>query len=479
MIGRKNELATFERIYSSGKAEFVAVYGRRRVGKTYLIDEALKGKITFRHAGLSPIEATGKSKAPLKAQLEAFYYSLLMQGMKKSHCPKDWLEAFFMLEMHLQSIDSGDRLVVFLDELPWMDTAKSGFITAFEGFWNTWGCHRKNLMVVVCGSGNSWIMDKLINNHGGLYGRITHEIKLEPFTLSECEDCLIERNVRFSRYDIVQTYMIFGGIPYYLNYIDRGLSLAQNVDELFFSKNAVLRIEYDRLFASVFRNPDNIKKVVELLSTRGTGFTRKEISEKVGISNGSALTEILTSLIVSDFIISYIPFGEGKRDEKYKLTDPFCLFYLKFVKNAESINEEMWSSVVCSPRIVAWRGFAFENVCFNHISAIKRALGISGVSTKHSAWSKNDDEGDGLQIDLIIERNDNIVNMCEIKFYSDEFEVNKKYDLILRNRQTILAKYIPKKCAIHSTLITTYGIKNNEYKWDFENVITLDDLFNA
>ena len=183
MIGRKNELATFERIYNSGKAEFVAVYGRRRVGKTYLVDEALNGKITFRHAGLSPIEVTDKSKAPLKAQLEAFYYSLLMHGMKKSHCPKDWLEAFFMLEMHLQSIDNGERLVVFLDELPWMDTAKSGFITAFEGFWNTWGCHRHNLMVVVCGSANSWIMDKLINNHGGLYGRITHEIKLEPFTL--------------------------------------------------------------------------------------------------------------------------------------------------------------------------------------------------------------------------------------------------------------------------------------------------------
>lgn len=478
MIGREKERNMLEEIYNNNRAEFVAVYGRRRVGKTYLVDEAMKGKITFRHAGLSPVEVTDGAKAPLKAQLEAFYYSLLIHGMKKSHCPKDWLEAFFMLESFLQSIDVGTRMVVFLDELPWMDTAKSGFITAFEGFWNTWGCHRHNLMVIVCGSANSWIMDKLINNHGGLYGRVTREIKLEPFTLRECESCLKERNVHFSRYDIVQTYMILGGIPYYLNYLDRGLSLAQNIDNLFFSKNAVLRIEYDRLFASVFKNPCQVKAIAELLSTRKVGYTRKEISEKTGISNGSALTDILTSLTVSDFIISYIPFGEGKREEKYKLTDPFCLFYIRFVKDSDTMNAEFWSGNASTPAVTIWRGFAFENVCFNHIASIKKALGISGVLTKQSAWSKSgDDDGDGMQIDLLIERNDNIVNMCEIKFYSDEFEVDKKYDLILHKRNAVLQKYIPKKSAIHSTLITTYGLKENRYKWDFVNVITMNDLF--
>lgn len=477
MIGRKRELKKLEELYNNGKAEFIAVYGRRRVGKTYLVDEAFKGRITFRHAGLSPVKVASASKTPLKAQLEAFYYSLLMHGMKKSHCPKDWLEAFFMLETLLQGIDEGNRIVVFLDELPWMDTAKSGFITAFEGFWNTWCCHRDNLLVIVCGSANSWIMDKLINDHGGLYGRVTHEIKLEPFTLAECEECLIERNINFSRYDIVQTYMIFGGIPYYLNYLDRGLSLPQNVDLLFFSKNAVLKIEYDRLFASVFKSPDSVKKIVELLSTKGIGYTRKEIADKTGISNGSALTEILTSLLVSDFIMNYIPFGEGKRDEKYKLTDPFCLFYLKFVKNAANLNEDFWSNNASSQNIAVWRGFAFENVCFNHINSIKKALGISGVTTKHSMWSKHEDSGEGLQIDLIIERNDNVVNMCEIKFYSDEFTVDKKYDLTLRNRCTALRSFISKKSSIHSTLITTYGLKENEYMWDFTNVITMDDLF--
>ncbi len=477
MIGRKKEVRELEELYNNGRAEFVAIYGRRRVGKTYLVDEAFKDRITFRHAGLSPVEVSNSLKSPLKAQLEAFYYSLLLQGMKKSKCPDDWLEAFFMLEMFLQSIDNDKRMLIFLDELPWMDTAKSGFITAFEGFWNNWACHRKNLMIIVCGSANSWIMDKLINNHGGLYGRVTHEIKLEPFTLNECEACLKERHVNFSRYDVVCSYMIFGGIPYYLNYFDRTLSLAGNVDMLLFSKNAPLRLEFDRLFASIFKNADMAKRIVELLSTRGVGFTRKEMVEKLNISNSGAFGELLNSLIVSDFVINYVSYGDKKRNERYKLIDPFCLFYLRFVKDNEVLNENFWSNNSSLQSIVSWRGFAFENVCFNHIDQIKKALGISGVMTKQSIFAVRDENDSGTQIDLIIERRDNVVNMCEIKFYSDKFLVDKNYDRILRNRSGILEEYLPKKYAIHNTLITTFGLKDSEYMWDFVKVLTLDDLF--
>ena len=473
MIGRKKEIHILEELYSGNKAEFVAIYGRRRIGKTYLVDEIFRDRITFRHAGLSPVEMNNSAKSPLKSQLEAFYYSLILAGMKKSKCPKDWLEAFFMLESYLQSIDRGERMLIFLDELPWMDTSKSGFITAFESFWNSWACN-KNIMLIVCGSANSWIMNELINNHGGLYGRVTHEIKLEPFSLKECEECLKDKHIEYSRYDIVQTYMIFGGIPYYLNYLNRNLSLAANVDELFFGKNALLKIEYDRLFASVFKNAEMAKKIVELLSTKNIGYTRKEISEKIKVSNSGEFGKLLNSLIVSDFVVSYVPFGEGKRNEKYKLVDPFCLFYLKFVKNSETINESFWSNNVNSQSIVSWRGFAFENVCFNHIKQIKEGLGISGVVSKQSAWI---DQEDGVQIDLIIERKDNIVNMCEIKFYSDVFKVDKNYDMLLRKRVSVLSNHLLKKCAIHNTLITTYGIKDNEYKWSFNSVITMDDLF--
>ena len=477
MIGRKKEIAILNELYENGCAEFVAIYGRRRVGKTYLVDETMSGRISFRHTGLSPVEVEQTHVSKTKSQLKAFYYSLLQQGMKKEHCPKDWLEAFFMLEMLLQEKDTGERQVVFIDELPWMDTPKSGFITALEAFWNGWACHRKNLMLIVCGSANSWIVDKLINNHGGLYNRVTHEIKLEPFSLCECEQCLRERDINFSRYDTVQGYMIFGGIPYYLNYLKKGMSLAQNIDALFFSKNAILKQEYDRLFSSAFANPNLIKKIVEFLSTKSVGYNRKEIIEGTGITDGGTLTTALESLAISDFIIKYVPFGGSKRDEHYKLTDPYCIFYLRFVKHADEMNETFWLDNVNSQNIVSWRGYAFENVCFNHISQIKSALGINGVSTMQSAWSKRPDDESGVQIDLIIERKDNVVNMCEIKFYSDEFVVDKAYDMIIRHRQRLLYEKLNKKQVVFNTLITTYGLKTNAYSGIFSNVLTLDDLF--
>ena len=260
MIGRVQEVKELNRLYARNKAELVAIYGRRRVGKTYLVDETFADRITFRHAGLSP--ADEDAKGLLKLQLNHFYNSLELQGMEKCDKPTNWLDAFLLLEKFLQNKDDGSRQVVFLDELPWLDTPKSGFIRAFEAFWNTWGCHRKNLMVIVCGSANSWIQDKLLNNHGGLYNRVTYEIKLSPFNLKECEDYYKSNNVIFSRYDIAQSYMILGGIPYYMGYVNPGMSLAQNVDKLFFGKGAVLRDEYNRLFASVFVNPEAVKNIV-------------------------------------------------------------------------------------------------------------------------------------------------------------------------------------------------------------------------
>lgn len=474
MIGRKKEVNELNNLYQSQKAEFVAIYGRRRIGKTYLVDETFKGKITFRHAGLSPADESGSGL--LSAQLEHFYYSLLMHGMKKEKKPKSWLEAFFMLEKFLEQIDDGGRQVVFLDELPWLDTPRSGFITAFEGFWNTWGCHRENLMVVVCGSANSWILDKLINNHGGLYNRVTYEIKLEPFTLAECEEFYDDRQVKLSRYDIAQSYMILGGVPYYMGYFQSGKSLAQNVDNLFFVKNGKLRDEYNRLFASIFSNPEFMKRIVKVLYTKNAGYTRTELAKKLDVKDGGTLSQHLNALIASDFVIKYVPFGKGKT-EHYKLIDPFCMFYLHFVEGKKKINEDFWKQNLSSQQIVSWRGFAFENVCFNHISQIKKALGIGGVITTHSAWSKRSDDIEGTQIDLLISRNDNVVNMCEIKYYGDEFTVNKEYYHTLMHRRAILSEEINKKYSIYSTLITTFGLTYNEYSGIFTNVITLDELF--
>jgi len=475
MVGRHKEIKELNRLYDSGRAELVAIYGRRRVGKTFLVDETFSGRITFRHAGLSP--ADNESEGLLHAQLDHFYNSLDLHGMEACDKPKNWLDAFLLLEKFLQKIDDGSRQLIFLDELPWLDSPRSGFLRAFEGFWNTWACHRKNLMVIVCGSANSWILDNLINNHGGLYGRVTFEIKLSPFSLCECEEFYRSRQVQFSRYDIAQSYMIFGGIPYYLGYVDKELSLAQNVDKLFFFRNGVLQNEYDRLFESVFTNPETIKSIVRFLYTRNSGYTRKEITNKLKLTDGGTLSKNLKALLASDFVVKYVPFGFSKREEHYKLVDPFCLFYLHFVQNRTRKNEIFWQQNVTAQPIVTWRGYAFENVCFNHVDQIKKALGISGIITSSSAWSKKADDKEGLQIDLLIQRNDNVINMCEIKFTSEDFIVDKNYYRVLLSRPERIKEVVSPKTSIHSTLITTFGLKQNEYSGAFTNVIILDDLF--
>ena len=475
MIGREYETKVLNRLYDRNRAELVAVYGRRRVGKTYLIDETFSDRFTFRHAALSP--ADEEARGLLQAQLDHFYHSLVIYGMDGAEKPASWAEAFLLLEKHLQRMDNGSRQVVFLDELPWLDTPKSGFMRAFEGFWNNWGCHRKNLMVIVCGSANSWILDHLINNHGGLYDRVTYEINLSPFTLHECEAYYRENGIAFSQYDIVQSYMVFGGIPYYMGYMDGEKSFAQNVDDMFFARKAKLLNEFDRLFDSVFVNPEAVKRIVRLLHTRNAGYTRREITEKLKITDGGRLSRNLNALIAGDFIMKYVPFGFKKREEHYKLTDPFCLFYLHFMKTTQQNNPKFWQQNTTSQTVVTWRGYAFENVCFNHIEQIKDALGISGVITTNSAWSKRADDEDGVQIDLLLCRNDNVINMCEIKFYSGEFTVNKSYFNTLMQRQETLAKEVSWKMTVHNTLITTNGLKKNEYSSIFTNTITLNDLF--
>lgn len=475
MIGREQEIKDLNRLYNRNRAELIAIYGRRRVGKTFLVDETFAGRITFRHAGLSPNDED--SGGLLRAQLNHFYNSLEMQGMEKCEKPDNWLDAFLLLEKHLQKIDDGTRQLVFIDELPWLDTPRSGFLRAFEGFWNNWGCHRKNLMVIVCGSANSWILNNLINNHGGLYNRVTYRIKLYPFTLRECEEYYKENNIVFSRYDIVQSYMVFGGIPYYLGYMDGELSLAQNIDRILFDREAKLKDEYDRLFESVFSNPEAEKTLIEAISGRNAGYTRKEISEKTGFSDGGGLSRYLSALLASDFVVKYVPFGYGKREEHYKLVDPFCLFYLHFKSEIEKENDSYWEQNLSSQAVVVWRGYSFENVCFNHIPQIKIALGIPGVITSASAWSKRDDDGEGTQIDLLLTRNDNVLNMCELKYYGGDFEVNTQYYKKLLHRQEILMGEVNRKMVVRSTLITTFGLKKNEYSGVFTNVITMEDLF--
>ena len=474
IIGRKQEIAELNRRLKSGRAEFIAVYGRRRVGKTFLINEVLRDNMVFHHTGLSPYDR--KKRLTLKDQLQNFYYSLIRHGMEDITPPKTWLEAFFLLEQFLTRIDNGSRQVVFIDELPWMDTPRSGFLTALEAFWNGWGNARHNLCLVVCGSASSWIIDNLINNKGGLYGRLTWELKLYPFTLGECEEFFISRGIKMSRYNIVQAYMILGGIPYYLDYFNPSLSLAQNIDALFFNPKAKLQGEFERLFSSIFDNADKCLQVVRTLGTRHSGYTRGDIAQKSGIEPNGDFTKVLKALEESGFITKYTPYGNGKREAHYKLTDCFCWFWLHFKENRDIKTPDYWQNHLNESEISSWRGIAFEEVCLLHIRQIKSALQILGVSSEESSLVVRDNEKAGLQIDLLIDRADDVVNVCEIKFCKSEFKVSSDYAMKLNSRIKTLEDTNPNK-RFHLTYIGVSPLADNEYADVFQSTVTADDLF--
>lgn len=475
IIGRKKEQEELRRLYQSGRAEFVVVYGRRRVGKTFLVREFFNGELDFYHTGLSPLELEG-SKLQEK-QLQSFYFSLKRYGSDTDHRPADWLEAFEMLIALLEKKDKNKRLIVFIDEMPWMDTPRSGFMTALEHFWNGWAAGQSHLMLIVCGSASSWISDKLILNKGGLYGRITYEIHLSPFTLGECESYFKHEHIIMDRYDLLQCYMIMGGIPYYLSYMQKGYSLAQNIDMLFFQKDGKLRLEFQRLYASLFVDPEAYIKVIKFLGQKREGYTRTEIAQHTGIPYGGGLTKILKSLEVSDFITPYIYYGHSSRDIHYKLTDFYTLFYLRFINKKNITNPRFWQDNQLSPTLNAWRGFSFEEVCFVHQDKIKQALGISSVHTEISPWRTNVDALEQAQIDILIDRADRIINVCEMKFTTNEFTIDRKYDAELRRKLDIFSAQTQCRKSLHLTFVTTYGLSQNEYSGRVQWIVTMDDLF--
>ena len=475
IIGRKQEIADLNRYCNSGKAEFIAVYGRRRVGKTFLVNEVLGDAMAFRHTGLSPYDR--KRKVSLKDQLQNFYFSLIRHGMEGISQPKSWLEAFFMLERLLEQKDNGTRQVVFIDELPWMDTPRSGFLTALEAFWNGWGNAQHQLCLVVCGSATSWMLDNLINNKGGLYGRLTGEMKLSPFTLRECEEFFLSRDIKMSRYNIIQAYMILGGIPYYLNCFNPTLSLAQNIDALFFQPKAKLGDEFKRLFHSVFDNAEECMKIIQALGKRHGGYTREELATKTGINPNGDFTKMLKALIGSEFINRYVPFGAGKREEHYKLTDCFCWFWLHFKENADIKETDYWQHHQKESEVNAWRGIAFEEVCMQHVHQIKTAMQIAGVASIESALIvKGSKNNDGMQIDLLIDRADDIVNVCEMKYSKSQFTVTKTYAEKLSKRIANLESALPEKTFL-LTLVTVNGLERNLHSDIFVHTITANELF--
>ena len=475
IIGRKKEIAELNRYYQSGKPEFIAVYGRRRVGKTFLIDEVFRDNMVFHHTGLSPYDR--KRKVTLKDQLQNFYFSLIRHGMDGIEMPKSWMKAFFLLEQFLKQRDNGTRQVVFIDELPWMDTARSGFLTALEAFWNGWGNMQHNLCLVVCGSATSWMLDNLINNKGGLYGRLTGEMKLSPFTLKECEEFFESRGVKMSRYHVIQAYMILGGVPFYLNFFNPAYSLAQNIDAMFFSRDAKLGDEFDRLFNSVFDNADQCMAIIRVLGRRHCGYSRDDIAKKLNINSNGDFSKTIKALEGSGFIVKYVPFGNRQNESLYKLVDPFCWFWLHFKEKLKVDKADYWQHHQKESDITSWCGVAFEEVCLQHIYQIKFALQIAGVSSKESAYIvRGDDSSEGLQIDLVIDRDDDVVNLCEMKFCKEPFEITKSYADSLRHRQSLVEKAFPAK-TFHLTYVGNRELTKNAYSDVFVSEVSADQLF--
>ena len=468
IIGRLEELRKIKRLLEKDEAQFLAVYGRRRVGKTYLIREAFDNNFSFYHTGIYG--------APLKEQLEQFRVSLKKFGLKKCNQLKNWFEAFNQLET-LVSQKGESPKVIFIDELPWLDTPKSNFVSALEHFWNSWASAQKHLMLIVCGSATSWIINNIVKNHGGLHNRLTDQIFLEPFTLRECEEFAKAKHLALSRMNIAEAYMIFGGIPYYWNFIQNNLSLSQNIDNMFFASNAPLKNEFKALYSSLFKNPEPYLKVVTALSTKKSGMCRREILDNCGLSNNKTFVQVLQDLEQCGFIKKFYAVGKKNRDALFQLMDNFTLFHFQFITRAPS-DEHFWTSISGSPRKNAWEGLAFERLCLWHIPQIKKALGISGVLTSVCSWStQKSDYLDGAQIDLLIDRQDDTINLCEMKFSRKMYCLEKDEALNIRNRENVFRESTKTNKGIHLTLVTSIGLEHAGYWNDFQSVVTLDDLF--
>lgn len=475
LIGRKKEIQELEKAYRSGQFEFIALYGRRRVGKTYLVSQVFEDRISFRHAASPNDEERQDEKGLLKMQLEVFYGSLLAQGLKESKKPNSWVEAFLLLIRLFEGKDPAERWVIFLDEFPWMDTKRSNFIEAFSWFLNFWAANQKNLMIIAAGSSTSWMLNNLIHSTGGLYNRVTNPIRLSPFRLQETEQFFREKGFDLSRYSIARIQMAFGGIPYYLNFLDRGEGLSRFVDRMLFEKGAKLGLEYDTLFRSSFEKGDLARKIAEYLGKRSSGYTRKEIVEGLKISDGKAVKDALDALQEGDFVLEYVPYKEAQNKKRYRLIDPFCIFYLHFVAGKRSLDPSFFADSV-EPN--SWIGAAFENLCAAHLEQIKRALVISKLSSiEFSLVFPKEEDKKGAQVDLVLVRKDRIVNLCEMKFYGKPYVQTEKEHHSLTNRVARLKETLPATYSIAPVLITVFEPSSGGYPDDYVQVLTLDDLF--
>lgn len=463
LIGRQKEITVLDICMKSDRSEFITVCGRRRIGKTYLVEQYFEGKFAFNYVG-------GHKLTKLE-QLDNFRKALERYGDGiKLPKVKDWFSAFDALQVILEH-SRCKRKVVFIDEMPWIDTKKSKFVAALENFWNGWAMRRNDIVFIASGSATSWMSDKLKENQGGLHNRITYELYLNPFSLKETEQYLDGNKFNWDRYSILQTYMILGGVPYYLSLLRPDMSLPQNVDELFFDKNGKLRNEFEELYPALFSDADKYIGIVRALYSKREGMIRNEIIQATG-HQGRILTKMLSNLEKCDFISEFANFGNTTKGTIYRLTDMYSLFYLRFIEKDRSKDTEWWSHSIGKPTINTWQGLAFEQVCMGHLEQIKDALKIGGIATETTSWRNN-----SAQIDMVIKRADRCINICEMKFSTLPFEISAEYAQKARERMAEFKATTKTRYALISTFITTYGVKSGKHSSIVQSQLTMDDLF--
>lgn len=472
LIGRKEEQAILVEAFESERAEMVAVFGRRRVGKTFLIKQTYKEHIVF--------ELTGLQGSNISQQLQNFSNQIRVfsQSSVPVKIPNNWLEAFFMLTDFLEQQPKDKKRVVFLDEVPWLAGNKSGFITGLGWFWNSWA-ETQNIVVVICGSAASWMIQKIVNDRGGMHNRITKRVFIEPFSLSETEIYLQSNQVFYNKYQVIQIYMAMGGIPHYLNEVKPGKSATQNINDICFSKNGLLRDEFSRLYAALFTNSDIHIAAVRALSQSRQGLTRQAIIKNAQLSEGGNTSKVLEELEQSGFIKSYYPFAKRKKDMLYRLTDEYSLFYLRFIERNKDSGNDTWNQLSQTQAVKIWAGYAYENTCLKHLTNIKKALGISGIYTQSSTFiQKGTEKTKGTQIDLVLDRNDQIVNLFEIKFYNTEFSLSESDAKALRDQMWVFQEKTKTKKHLMIVLITTFGMEHNKHSLGLvDKILTMEDLF--
>jgi len=473
LVGRADEQDILGRRLRSRQPELIALYGRRRVGKTFLVRRFFRDHLRF--------EMVGNSKATLREQLANFAAALTEASGLRAAPPRSWQEAFADLIRWLEQKKGGGRLVIFFDEFPWLASPRSRFVPAFEQFWNAWASTRADIVVVIAGSAAAWMIRNVVGDRGGLHGRVTQSLQVPPFKLHETRAFLKSRGVSWKNHQILELHMALGGIPFYLELVRGETSAAQNLDRLCFAANAPLAGEFRRLCASLFDNHQDHLKIIAALAGRREGMTRDELLQATGLSSGGGNSAILEELDASGFLDIAPPFGRTSRDAIYRLIDEFSLFHHTWMQRpARSGSRDHWMQIRNTPRWRTWSGHAFEMACLKHGDSLRQALGISGVRTESSTWRSRGGKGSepGAQIDLLIDRADGVINLCEMKHVEEEFVIDRKYAEVLRRKREVFQRATGTKKTLFLTMVTTFGVKANEWRNELiQSTVEMDALF--